>query len=162
MFNLKQKYEIIPDRGFTLLEMLVVVSIIFILSAIGLHYFRSNKYELNSFVETLVGNMNRARLRAVTSNKTVYIDFGNGNGRYVIWIDNNGDGVYNASKDKIITDVQNKRILFVTLPTAGRFYFNSLGQGKAGNILIKIQNCVYCKTYKVIVNNMGRVRVEQQ
>ena len=161
MFS-NNRFKVVSCNGFSLIEMLVVVSIIFILSAIGLHYFRSDKYTLNSFVETLVGNMNRARLMAVANNKTVYVDFGKGSNRYVVWIDEDGDGVFSSSKDKIIADVQNNKITFSDLPSKKRFSFNSLGWAKNRSVLVNILSCANCATDNVTVSIMGRIRVEQQ
>jgi type IV fimbrial biogenesis protein FimT len=81
------------ESGFTLAQVLVVVSIIAILSAVampGLVSWLPN-YRLSSAARDVLGAFELARLTAVRENTSVAISFASGTPAYRLWVDN-GEG----------------------------------------------------------------------
>ena len=82
------------DSGFTLAEVMVVIAIIGICSAIAIPSFIGwlPKYRLNSATSDLLGAMQSARLRALKDNASVVIEFNPGADSYSVFLDNGAGG----------------------------------------------------------------------
>jgi type IV fimbrial biogenesis protein FimT len=69
-----------PDRGFTLIELMVTLAVAAILLALAVPSFKSliDKYKLTSAVDTLYSDFQFARGEAIRNNQNVYISFQSG------------------------------------------------------------------------------------
>ena len=63
--------------GFTLIEMMVVIAIISIVASVAVPSFSSlfDKYRLRGAADALFGDLQAARMEAIRSNSTVYVNF---------------------------------------------------------------------------------------
>jgi type IV fimbrial biogenesis protein FimT len=91
------------SAGFTLVELMVTVSIIAIVAGLTFGNMNSASYRLKSAAKTLKANMQKARLLAVKENCRVYVDFdldnnggsdGTINDYYCLWKDIDNDGSF--------------------------------------------------------------------
>ena len=97
------------NKGFSLIELLVVVSILGILSISVGAYFNTSKYKLKTFVFNVKVRFNQARFEAVKRSRDVFIDFdlnkdGAIDDRFTIWVDENRNKTYDPS-DEVIGQV---------------------------------------------------------
>jgi two-component system sensor histidine kinase TctE len=110
-----------PPRGFSLVELLVTMTIIGITLAIGVPSYRyvTNSNRVSSEVNQLLGDMQLARSEAVkqgtvvsvcpgtaTATGALYsgscVNSANWQGGWLVFADVNGDGVFNAGTDQIL------------------------------------------------------------
>jgi prepilin-type N-terminal cleavage/methylation domain-containing protein len=96
------------SRGFSLVELMVVVAILGILSLAAGVSMNTAKTKLKTFVFNAKTRFNQARFEAVKRSRDVYLDFDfddiNGiDDRFTIWVDENNDEAYvEADGDVII------------------------------------------------------------
>jgi len=119
------------SAGFTLVELMVTVSIIAIVAGLTFGNMNSASYRLKSAAKTLKANMQKARLLAVKENCRVYVDFDfNGDGtvdsRYTLWKDLNNNGVYDdATTDNdgngVVNALDEEQIEIIPLPNGISF-----------------------------------------
>jgi type IV fimbrial biogenesis protein FimT len=136
------------QSGFTLIEMMIAVAVICILTIIGYPSFRaiirSNRIsaQTNSFLasvslargEAIKNNFN-AGLCASTNGTACGGTWVNG---WMVFDDNNNNGVYDGGAEKIIRYTQGDPNMAVTTATAGPLMFNQRGM-YTGNVPITIQ-----------------------
>ena len=92
------------ENGFTLLEMMVVISIMGVLAAMAIPSYvgTMSTRRLTSATDELIAACYLARMRAVRENANVAVLFAPGNDRYSVFIDN-GAGA-NAGNDQLDAD----------------------------------------------------------
>lgn len=68
------------NSGFTLIEMMVVITIISIIASVAVPSFSSlfDRYRLRGAADALFGDLQAARMEAIRSNSTVYVNFATG------------------------------------------------------------------------------------
>ncbi len=125
------------DKGFTLLEVIVVIAIIGIVSAIAIPNYMSwvSDMRMKAAVRDLKSDMNTAKLRAIRENASVSMVFQTATSSYEIFVDNGaGGGVAN----NWVRDGGEIRLNLATLPAGvtlpevvfnaeTRFSFNGSG-----------------------------------
>ncbi len=112
----------ISEKGYTLVELMVVVVIIAVVAGLTMGEINSSSYRLKGAAQTLRAKMQQAKLLSVKENCKVYVDFDPSDdgvpGSYALWMDmsgnndyndatsdNNGDGVTNADDEELIEAV---------------------------------------------------------
>ncbi|MDF1578945.1 MAG: GspH/FimT family pseudopilin [Desulfobulbales bacterium] len=100
------------SRGFSLVELMVVVAILGIMSIAAVVSINTAKTKLKTFVFNTKIRFNQARFEAVKRSRDVYLDFDFNDDsvlddRFTIWVDEDGAKpvIYDAANDEIIGEV---------------------------------------------------------
>ena len=180
-----------PEKGFTLIELMVVVAITALIAGFTVAELNSTGYQLKSTARTLRAKMQQARLLAVKEDCNIYVDFdidGNGtvNTSYALWRDGDNDATYDAPVELLETVMLPDNISFgavsssnggpgtspsptstVAPPTDGisyggdRLSFDSRGTSSNGWAFLHAPNKDSAGTYAVGTNNVGRVQLQR-
>ncbi len=105
-----QKKQSTPEKGFTLIELMVVVVIIALIAGFTVAEINSTSHKLKSTAQTLRAKMQQARLLAVKENCNVFVDFdldggGTIDSSYTLWRDIDNDGTYDTGFPELIETV---------------------------------------------------------
>jgi len=109
--DLHIKHMMRQAKGFTLLELMIVIAVLGILAAVAIPNFVSQmpKYRLNGAARQVMGDLMWARMQAVSLNRRVKVFFLSNNHEYKICddADNNGT-VADGEGDVQLKDIHNE------------------------------------------------------
>jgi type IV fimbrial biogenesis protein FimT len=169
--------------GFTLLEMLIAVSIIAILMAIAVPSFDyvNNRIIAKSQVENLQRSLSMARQTALTKNRqTIVCPSGNGNTcsndndwsyGFMVFVDKNRDEAFSAAEDQLIEYVAGVRNVATRQDTSS--FTHTLKSSRTSEVIFSgqgdaagtNQTFTFCdgqqqKRFELTVSNTGRTQVK--
>ena len=182
------KKKSVAERGFTLIELMVVVAITALIAGLTVAEINSTSYKLKSAARTLRAKMQQARLLAVKEDCNIYVDFdldgiGGVNPSYALWRDGDNDGTYDAPVELLETVALPDDLAFgavsnanggpgaspsptstVAPPADGISYsgdqlcFDSRGTSSNAWAYLQAPNKDSTGTYAVGTNNVGRIQ----
>lgn len=177
------------SKGFSLVELMVVLALIGVTTGIGAVYISSSETELRKFTRNVRFDLERAKQEAVARKDTVLLEISydppsldcDEDGSltqkdqcYVIYEDLNGDGQYNAgTNEKIKTEMATSTIRFINEEGVGGllFSFAPTGESLARDVELKAavqveESCCPSRcmavSYPLAVSHVGRIRVEDK
>lgn len=170
-------FKISGKKGFTLMELLIVIAIIGILSAVAFPMITATlpKYRLRAAARELVIDFKKAKIEAVKRNRSVLLQFtletvGNpdAGGSYLFFVDEDGNGNFNAGDTtlKTVTMPRDVRLSARDLPLPNfanaRAGYNNRGLslGNANGAGIIIQTSGATRRYTLTIYTSGGVRLE--
>ena len=138
----------VSEKGFTLIELMVVIVIIAVVAGLTMSEINSSSYQLKSRAHTLKAHMTQAKLEAVKRDVSV-----------IVKINDTKDG-YD------IETVESTPIILITVSYANKFTFTGgdttfTPRGTANSNSITVTGKGTNSEYKISVNNIGRVRLEK-
>lgn len=162
------------NKGFTLIELMVVIGVIAILSAVGIPSIMGamSNYRIKAAARDLVSNFQRAKLEAMKRNTNIAMvfttgayDVGGEVGGYRVFVDDGvgggtaGDGIRNGSETYLTTMRMPKNVSLLDNETfGGGTGFNSRGLPAAlGNIQMQNNNSRY---YRITLSMVGNIRLQ--
>jgi len=145
------------QRGFTLIEVIVVMAIMGVVSAIGIPAFSDwrEKQAVRSATQALIAHLKQARIKAVADNRSVSISFTQTS--YTFDADTTGNGSCGLCKNEAVSFSQFANNL--TISSAATRTFSSRGTANSGNITIATTT-IDGPSKKIIVNVIGRAYIQ--
>lgn len=172
---MKKRKQGFKNRGFTLVEVLIVIAVIGILSAISVPMFQKwlPNMRLKDAAQDLYGYMQKARLGAVKTNSTWAIKFNPTANTYILYsgypADNDNEGVISllgygsgvkfghGNATSPISAAFGDEITYVTPVNVATF--NSLGTGNAGYVYLEHEKST--TTFAVGSMSSGAIKVKR-
>ena len=145
-------------RGFTLIELIVVIALIAILTAIAVPSYQTFmvRSRLKGAARQVMSDLMNARMMAVSQNQKVKVHVENGGHTYEIWSDANHDGAVDDNEGVNISKDVQQDYYDVTLSTTNDTIFNPRGAADAFGT-IQVTNPAGFKNITVAIS--GRVAV---
>ena len=162
------------DSGFTLAELMVVISIIAIMSAVAIPSLVSwlPNYRLSGAARDVLSAIELARLTAVRENASVGVSFTPGSAAYQLWVDNGeGGGAANDCSqngtERILRNGQMPYSIAMSsavFGAASSFRFNGMGlplqtDGSPGGGSVVLTNSKG-KTRTITLSSGGNARIQ--
>jgi len=145
------------DRGFTLVEMMIVIAVMAILAAIAAPSYQTfmAQRRLGGAARQIMSDLMSARMKAVSMNQMVKVSLPD-NHHYEIWNDANGDGtVADNEGDDIARDIQTDYHDVTFSSTANPLFY---ARGTAhGGATITVSNSAGSKDISLAFT--GRVKI---
>ena len=146
------KYQIpkkksVSERGFTLIELMVVIIIVAVVAGLTLGGINSSGYQLKSRAHTLKAHMMQAKLEAVKRDLNVTIAINGTNDGYVV--------TDSAATIITVINYMNKFTF-----TGNNTVFTPKGTANSNSITIVGKGTTNSE-YTISINNIGRVRLEK-
>ena len=150
-------------KGLTLLEILVVLTLMLVLSSISLPKFREilKNMHLRNAASTLYGDLMFARVKAIEKKLPCGILFNLDANNYNVFCDNDNSGNY-TDGDEILKNINiddDYDGVIIESTTNNPFLFGKRGFPQTlgnGKIILKMGN----KSAQLIISSLGRIRVE--
>ncbi|MCW5213283.1 GspH/FimT family pseudopilin [Desulfobulbus sp. TB] len=182
-----KKKKLSNSRGFSFVELIVVIALVGLLSAIGLPSLLRSLPEkrLKNAARSLYADLQKARLQAVKENAMAFVQFTPADGSYALYVDEDGDKSLDITVDRLVmqvglndygavqygcnaTNLNNWRepaatdVPNTTIPTSGvtdnNITFTTLGVANTEDIYLQDDN-VQEVCYAVTVSMLGLVRI---
>ena len=149
--------EIPRNKGFSLLELIVVIAIIALMAAIGIPNFIDwlPKRRLSNATQMVFSDLSSARMKAVTMNRRVKVFFSDH--QYTICDDSDADGTVDSGEgDNVLRDVQidHADVTFDLGSTSDPVFSP---RGTATNRTITLQNNSGSKNITISIS--GRIKI---
>ncbi len=130
------------STGFTLIELIIVVAVVGILTAVGAVALGAGRFAVNQGAQVVSGAVTKARFEAIRQNRTAQIVFDTtGNGSYSIAVDEDDDGTFATTEvtesQTFGTDNLAKVSLSATTLNNGRIRFDRRGIPMEGAFLAR-------------------------
>lgn len=149
-----------PEKGFTLIELMIVIALMAILAAIAFPNFREFMVQrrLNGAARQVMSDLMHARMQAVSQNNRFSVTFPS-NHVYIILDDDNNNGIADAGEAtqtrNIQTDDENAYFDVTLNSTASPITFFPRGNASTGTVTVT--NSAGSKNVSIAIT--GRVMI---
>lgn len=159
-------------KGFTLIEIIITLAVISILVGISAPSYNHwiSGYRLKAAIRNLRSNMQKARVMAISENKTIEIRFDYSLSPGFYYFDTNDDNDYNIGEHKSDLASFGSKVDFGTgnaktnwsnssINQAARVFFTSNGNSFPASIYLENENKDVC--YSITTSNAGTIKIRK-